>query len=313
MGKASSRHCCCQASLSAVSADEHMSEARAMRLENKWIEMRSHAQMALLTRNSPEVVHEAYLFLAEADFHMSRFAAAKEHLAWYLSEKPTCPNGLQLKADLEGHEVEGDEASTDDKEQHLPMSHEAAEAAAQEIMNMPPVLEAATERAEAVGSVEAPLHGGQRSCMISVSVPISSTLKALLEKHEVSREADAVTFHFNNGKVMQAALKSVEAVQPAGTVAKVVSQRTSRVPEHLRKELQIPKKAFARLIKDMISDLDLDSSFKFHQQALECLQEATEVFLSELFSRCVLVAQHAKRKTVFVADMTLVLHLQARV
>lgn len=312
MKHSSSCHCCCQASLSAVSADEHMSEARAMRLENKWIEVRSHAQMALLTPNSPEVVHEAYLFLAEADFHMSRFAAAKEHLAWYLSEKPTCPNGLQLKADLEGHEVEGDEDSGDDKEQHLPMSHEAAEAAAQEIMDMPPVLEAATERAEAVGSVEAPLHGGQRSCMISVSVPISSTLKALLEKHEVSREADAVTFHFNNGKVMQAALKTVEAVQPAGTVAKVVSQRTSR-PEHLRKELQIPKKAFARLIKDMISDLDLDSSFKFHQQALECLQEATEVFLSELFSRCVLVAQHAKRKTVFVADMTLVLHVQARV
>ena len=181
MKHTSSRHCCCQASLSAVSADEHMSEARAMRLENKWVEMRSHAQMALLTPNSPEVAHEAYLFLAEADFHMSRFAAAKEHLAWYLSEKPTCPNGLQLKADLEGHEVEGDEDSADDKEQHLPMSHEAAEAAAQEIMAMPPVLDT-TERAEAVASVEAPLHGGQRSCMISVSVPISSTFKALLEK-----------------------------------------------------------------------------------------------------------------------------------
>lgn len=122
--------------------------------------------------------------------------------------------------------------------------------------------------------------------MISVSIPISSTLKAFLEKYEVSREADAVTFQFNNGKVKQAALKSAEAVQPAGTVAKVVSQSTMRLPEHLRKELQIPKKSFARLIKAMVSDLDLDATYKFHQQALLCLQEATEVYLSELLSRC---------------------------
>ena len=147
--------------------------------------------------------------------------------------------------------------------------------------------------------------------MISVSVPISSTLKAFLEKYEVSREAGAVTFQFNNGKVMQAALKSAEAVRPAGTVAKVY-QSTMRLPEHLRKELQIPKKSFARLIEAMVSDLDLDATYKFHQQGLLCLQEATEVSLSELLSRCQIVAQHAKRKTVFVADVTPVLQLQAR-
>ena len=67
-----------------------------------------------------------------------------------------------------------------------------------------------------------------------------------------------------NGKVMQAALKSAEAAQPAGTVGKVVSQSAMRLPEHLRKELQIRKKSLDRLIKDMASGLDLDATFKFH-------------------------------------------------
>ena len=59
-----------------------------------------------------------------------------------------------------GHEVEGHEEADcgDDREEHVPMSHEATEAAAQEIMDMPSVLEVATEKAEVVSSVEAPLH-----------------------------------------------------------------------------------------------------------------------------------------------------------
>ena len=78
-----------------------------------------------------------------------------------------------------------------------------------------------------------------------------------------------------------------------------------RLAEHLRKELQIPKKGFARLVKEM----ELTEQYKFHSLALLCLHEASEKFITEPMALFQILAQHGKRKTIMLQDLSVVMYL----
>jgi len=72
--------------------------------------------------------------------------------------------------------------------------------------------------------------------------------------------------------------------------------------------LLIPKMPFGRLIREIASNVTREKptdSLRFQVSALECLQEAAEAYLVQLFEDTVLCAIHAKRVTVMPKDISL--------
>ncbi|CAL5990010.1 Histone_H3 [Hexamita inflata] len=69
----------------------------------------------------------------------------------------------------------------------------------------------------------------------------------------------------------------------------------------------IPKSSFVQLVRLLSTRFGPD--FRFQSLALEILQEAAEHFLVQMFVDAVLLAEHAKRVTVFDRDVNLWLRL----
>lgn len=71
----------------------------------------------------------------------------------------------------------------------------------------------------------------------------------------------------------------------------------------------IPKLPFARLVRDIVQDMSL-TNLRWNTLALSALQEATEVFMTQLLEDAYLVTLHSKRVTLMVHDIQLVRRIQ---
>jgi histone H3 len=68
-------------------------------------------------------------------------------------------------------------------------------------------------------------------------------------------------------------------------------------------ELLLRKLPFQRLVREVAQDFKTDLRFQSH--ALQCLQEASEAYLTSLFEDANLCAIHAKRVTIMPKDIQL--------
>lgn len=71
----------------------------------------------------------------------------------------------------------------------------------------------------------------------------------------------------------------------------------------------LPKFPFSRIIREILME-NTEVNMKVEKKALEALQEAAEIYITQLFEDCCLCSQHAKRITVRPADMKLCLLLR---
>lgn len=71
--------------------------------------------------------------------------------------------------------------------------------------------------------------------------------------------------------------------------------------------LLIPKTAFGRLVKEISNDCRVD--LRWRKDALECLQEAAEQFMTQTFEHTNLNAIHSNRVTITPKDMILALRI----
>lgn len=71
--------------------------------------------------------------------------------------------------------------------------------------------------------------------------------------------------------------------------------------------LLIPKTAFGRLVKEISNDCRVD--LRWRKDALECLQEAAEQFITQTFEHTNLNAIHSNRVTITPKDMILALRI----
>lgn len=67
------------------------------------------------------------------------------------------------------------------------------------------------------------------------------------------------------------------------------------------------------MAKEVAMGLEVSLELRFQKQALEALQHAAETYLTHLFEDSLLLAVHAKRKTVFDRDMKLAQRLRGEV
>lgn len=67
-------------------------------------------------------------------------------------------------------------------------------------------------------------------------------------------------------------------------------------------DLQIPKTAFARLVREIAQDFKTD--LRFQSSALRALQESAEAYLTSVFEDSGLLTTHAKRVRLQSKDMT---------
>ncbi|KAG8183606.1 hypothetical protein JTE90_025157 [Oedothorax gibbosus] len=75
--------------------------------------------------------------------------------------------------------------------------------------------------------------------------------------------------------------------------------------------LLVPKMPMARCLKEIITD-NGQAGYRFNVSALECIHEAAEAFLVELFEDAVLCCIHGKRVTLMTKDFQLALRLRGR-
>merc|ERR1712212_76186 len=93
-------------------------------------------------------------------------------------------------------------------------------------------------------------------------------------------------------------------------------KKKSRVGGEIRKlqrstDLLIRKAPFCRLVKEItVSVRGGRECFRYQTLAIECLQTATESYLTHMFEQSNLCALHAKRVTVMPKDLNLVKRLQ---
>ncbi len=93
-----------------------------------------------------------------------------------------------------------------------------------------------------------------------------------------------------------------------GTVALREIRRYQRTTE-----LLIRKCPFARLVREIIQDIQLgnpNAVVRFQSSALMALQEATEAYVIRLFEDAHLCALHAKRVTVMFNDIKLAMRIR---
>ena len=72
----------------------------------------------------------------------------------------------------------------------------------------------------------------------------------------------------------------------------------------------IPRLSFCRLVKSIMDTLKPGSDFRFQRAAIDCLQEASEVYVTGVLSDANLIALHANRVTLMPRDLTLLLRLR---
>lgn len=68
-------------------------------------------------------------------------------------------------------------------------------------------------------------------------------------------------------------------------------------------ELIIPKLSFARLVREIAQDFKTD--LRFQDASIDAMQEASEIYLVELFEKSNLCAIHANRVTIMPEDIQL--------
>lgn len=74
-------------------------------------------------------------------------------------------------------------------------------------------------------------------------------------------------------------------------------------------QLCIPKFPFSRLVREILMQY-AQIDMKVQRKALDALQEAAEMYLTQLFEDSNLCAEHAKRLTLRPPDMKLALHIR---
>ena len=70
----------------------------------------------------------------------------------------------------------------------------------------------------------------------------------------------------------------------------------------------LPRAPFYRLVRQIAETYD--HSVRFHQKALEAIQESTEAYIVGLFEDANLCAVHAKRVTIMKKDLALARRLR---
>ena len=88
-----------------------------------------------------------------------------------------------------------------------------------------------------------------------------------------------------------------------------LAARSSGVRE-MSNSLEIPKKAFARVVSDITETMFPGHEYKFSLRGIAALHIATEDYLIGLFEDSYLCALHAKRVTLMKKDMTLARRLR---
>ena len=88
-----------------------------------------------------------------------------------------------------------------------------------------------------------------------------------------------------------------------------LAARSSGVRE-MSNSLEIPKKAFARVVSDITETMFPGHGYKFSLRGIAALHIATEDYLIGLFEDSYLCALHAKRVTLMKKDMTLARRLR---
>jgi len=72
--------------------------------------------------------------------------------------------------------------------------------------------------------------------------------------------------------------------------------------------LLIPLLPFSRLVREIALDITAIrgiDGLRFQTNALRCLQEASEMYLTQLLEDCQLLAIHATRVTIMIKDLRL--------
>ena len=67
----------------------------------------------------------------------------------------------------------------------------------------------------------------------------------------------------------------------------------------------IPKASFARLVKQVSSDISIDQNFRWTSDAMQVIQSAAEDYMVGLFEDSYLCAMHCKRITLMSQDLQL--------
>ena len=167
-----------------------------------------------------------------------------------------------------------------------------------------------------------------RQCYLDLYMPISAaTNMAAFTAH--SRSEGKLRLAFAQGKARKAAVAALAKTQPEGTVDVVNVPRGRRLREGVFEpgayvetgplKKAISKPAFAKLVKDILADVknqdggdgthvkaeEIADPIRMESRALETLKEVSETMLTRLFEDCQTFARHAKRKTIFVSDLTL--------
>ncbi len=88
-----------------------------------------------------------------------------------------------------------------------------------------------------------------------------------------------------------------------------VLARESGIRE-MSNKLEIPKKAFARVVSDILLTMYPNNNYKVSLRGMFALHSATEDYLIGLFEDSYLCALHAKRVTLMKKDMTLARRLR---
>ncbi|KAL7043169.1 hypothetical protein ACKWTF_001418 [Chironomus riparius] len=108
--------------------------------------------------------------------------------------------------------------------------------------------------------------------------------------------------------------KSKDDVQPprrpqasATTSRETPLLREIRILQQKPENNIIPKAPFGRLLKEILQS---HGDFRISLEAFECIKEALEAYLVELFEDSYRLALHRKRVTLVPADMSLVLYLR---
>ena len=85
--------------------------------------------------------------------------------------------------------------------------------------------------------------------------------------------------------------------------------RTSGLRE-MSNKLEIPKKAFSRVVFDVIQTMYPEQKYRVSLRGMAALHSASEDYLIALFEDSYLCALHAKRITLMKKDMTLARRLR---
>ena len=152
-----------------------------------------------------------------------------------------------------------------------------------------------------------PPHGGPRLCTLDVLKPVSINLESYTK---VQEDASKITLAFQNAQARQKAMSVLTKSRhkfsvPAARRTRNVGGRVLDKDVYTEGTRFIPKRSFQRLCKEIFDEQSAESHLRMTEPALQCLQEASEEFLAEIFGEAMIFATHARRRTLFQSDLAL--------